>query len=107
MISLSRAIAGFIAYLADERRFSPATVRAYRTDCDRFAAFWENEFAHKEAARTPLSSIDTLAVRSHLASLHRENLANRSLARHLSSLRAFFRWACREGHLAKSPARGL
>ncbi len=107
MISLSRAIDGFIAYLADERRFSPATVRAYRGDCDRFAGFWENEFAHREASRTPLSAIDTLAVRSHLASLHRGRLANRSLARHLSSLRAFFRWACREGHLEKSPAKGL
>ncbi len=107
MISLSRAIAGFIAYLADERRFSPATVRAYRGDLDRFAGFWESEFAHQEAARTPLTAIDTLAVRSHLASLHRGNLANRSLSRHLSTLRAFFRWACREGHLAKNPARGL
>ena len=97
----------FEAYLADERRFSPATVRAYRSDLDRFAGFWESEFAHQEAGRTSLSSIDTLAVRSHLASLHRGNLANRSLARHLSSLRAFFRWACREGHLAKNPARGL
>jgi integrase/recombinase XerC len=107
MITLSRAIDSFEAYLADERRFSPATVRAYRSDCDRFAGFWENEFAHEQASRTPLSSIDTLAVRSHLASLHRGNLANRSLARHLSSLRAFFRWACREGHLTRSPAKGL
>jgi len=107
VISLTLAIDGFVEYLADERRFSPATVRAYRSDLDRFAGFWENEFAHEGASKTPLSAIDTLAVRSHLASLHRENLANRSLARHLSSLRAFFRWACREGHLAKSPAKGL
>ena len=34
-------------------------------------------------------------------------LSNRSLARHLSTLRSFFRWACREGHLEKNPARGL
>src|SRR5215467_9681202 len=107
MISLSKAIDGFESYLADERRFSPRTVTAYRADLDRFAAFWEEEFAHQRAGETPLSRIDTLAVRSHLASLHRARLANRSLARHLSTLRAFFRWACREGHLEKSPARGL
>jgi len=107
VISLSRAIDGFERYVADERRFSPRTVLAYRTDLDRFADFWEHEFAHESASKTPLSKLDTLAVRSYLASLHRGRLANRSLARHLSTLRSFFRWACREGHLEKSPARGL
>ncbi|HEY6148367.1 MAG TPA: tyrosine recombinase XerC, partial [Thermoanaerobaculia bacterium] len=55
----------------------------------------------------PLSSIDALAVRSHLAALHRARLSNRSLSRHLSTLRSFFRWACREGHLEKNPASAL
>ncbi len=107
MISLSRAIDGFERYVADERRYSPRTVLAYRADLDRFAGFWEREFAHENAGKTPLGKLDTLAVRSYLASLHRARLSNRSLARHLSTLRSFFRWACREGHLAKSPAMGL
>jgi integrase/recombinase XerC len=107
VISLGRAIDGFTAHVAEERRFSPRTVEAYRRDLERFAGFWEREFANAEAAKTPLSRIDTLAVRSYLAHLHRDRLANRSLARHLSTLRSFFRWACREGHLEKNPARGL
>jgi len=107
VISLSRAIDSFQAYVADERRFSPRTVLAYRTDLDRFADFWEKEFANENAGKTALSKIDTLAVRSYLAHLHRARLSNRSLARHLSTLRSFFRWACREGHLEKNPARGL
>jgi integrase/recombinase XerC len=107
VISLSRAIDGFEAHVADERRFSPRTVEAYRKDLDRFADFWEETFANQPAGRTPLSKVDTLAVRSYMAHLHRDRLANRSLARHLSTLRSFFRWACREGHLEKNPARGL
>ncbi len=107
MISLSRAIDGFASYVADERRFSPRTVEAYGKDLARFVAFWENEFANQPAAKTPLSRVDTLAVRSYLAHLHRDGLVNRSLARHLSTLRSFFRWACREAHLEKNPARGL
>ncbi len=107
MISLSRAIDGFESFLADERRFSPRTVLAYRSDLDRFAGFWEKEFGETPAARTPLTKVDTLSVRSYLAHLHRDRLANRSLARHLSTLRSFFRWACREGHLEKSPSTGL
>jgi integrase/recombinase XerC len=107
VISLSRAIEGFASYVADERRFSPRTVEAYRKDLGRFADFWERTFANQPAGRTPLSKVDTLAVRSYMAHLHRDRLANRSLARHLSTLRSFFRWACREGHLEKNPARGL
>ena len=107
MISLARSIEGFLTYVADERRFSPRTVLAYGTDLSRFADFWEEDFANQPAAKTPLSKVDTLAVRSYLARLHRDRLANRSLARHLSTLRSFFRWACREGHLEKNPARGL
>jgi integrase/recombinase XerC len=107
VFSLARAISGFTAYVADERRFSPRTVEAYRRDLERFAGFWESEFANAPAAKTPLSKVDTLAVRSYLAHLHRDRLANRSLARHLSTLRSFFRWACREGHLDRNPALGL
>ncbi|MCA1580495.1 MAG: tyrosine recombinase XerC [Acidobacteria bacterium] len=107
MITLSRAIEDFIAYLADERRFSPATVLAYRSDLERFSDFWESDFGETPASKTPLSKIDTLAVRSHVASLHRAKLSNRSLGRHLSTIRSFLRWACRENHLEKNPARGL
>ncbi len=107
MITLARAIDEFESYVADARRYSPRTVRAYRSDLDRFAGFWERDFGEGSAGKTPLSRVDTLAVRSYLASLHRGRLASRSLARHLSTLRSFFRWACREGHLEKNPARAL
>jgi integrase/recombinase XerC len=107
MITLARAIDEFESYVADARRYSPQTVRAYRSDLDRFAGFWERDFGEGSASKTPLSRVDTLAVRSYLASLHRSRLASRSLARHLSTLRSFFRWACREGHLDKNPARAL
>ncbi len=107
MLTLARAIDEFEGYIADARRFSKRTVLAYRSDLDRFADFWERDFGEGSAAKTPLSRVDTLAVRSYLASLHRAKLASRSLARHLSTLRSFFRWACREGHVEKNPARAL
>ena len=96
-----------MAYLADERRFSPRTILAYGTDLERFSSFWEGEFGETPASKTPLSKIDTLAVRSHVASLHRARLSNRSLARHLSALRSFLKWACREGHIERNLAKGL
>jgi integrase/recombinase XerC len=105
--TLSGAIESFEAYLADERRFSPRTVLAYRTDLARFTDFWEREFGEQPARKAGLARVDSLAVRSYLAALHRAGLKNRSIARHLSTLRSFFRWACREGFLEKNPARGV
>ena len=107
MLTLSRAVEDFESYLADERRFSPRTVLAYRSDLARFCRFWEAEFGESPPARAPLTRVDSLAVRSYLASLHAAGLSNRSLARHLSTLRSFFRWACRRIGLEKNPARGL
>ena len=49
MITLARAIGQFESYLADERRFSPQTVLAYRADLDRFSEFWEREFGEGPA----------------------------------------------------------
>ena len=107
VITLARSVDGFLAFLSDERRFSPRTIEAYRSDLERFIEFWQEEFANMPAARTSLDKVDTLSIRSHLAALHRAQLSNRSLSRHLSTLRSFFRWACREGHIEKNPAKGL
>lgn len=107
MFTLASAIGAFVKHIGEERRFSRHTVTAYRSDLESFASFWERDFAQESAAKTPLSRVDTLAVRSYLASLHKGKLSARSLSRRLSTLRSFFRWACREGFVAKSPAKYL
>ncbi len=106
-LSLSAAVSEYLKYVALQRNFSPQTVRAYRTDLARFCAFWEKEFANEPARSTPLSRIDRLAIRAHVASLHRAKLSSRSLSRHLSALRSFFTWACREGACPSNPAAGI
>ncbi|HKB70669.1 MAG TPA: tyrosine recombinase XerC [Thermoanaerobaculia bacterium] len=105
--TLSAAITEFLRALSLERNFSPQTVRAYASDLARFCEFWEKEFANVPASKTPIDRIDALAVRAHVASLHRANLSSRSLARHLSALRSLFRWACRSGWCAANPAAGV
>jgi integrase/recombinase XerC len=107
VITLEKAVSNFLSHLAGDRNFSERTVRAYGSDLARFARFWESEFGEKKASDAKLSRVDTLAIRSYMASLHRAKLSSRSIARHLSTLRSFFRWACREGHVGASPAKGL
>jgi integrase/recombinase XerC len=105
--SLARAAADFGKYIRLTRNYSPRTARAYGADLAAFLEFWEKDFANRPAADTPLREVDTLAIRSHVAFLYRSHLSQRSLGRHLSTLRSFFRWACREGHLVNNPTRGL
>ena len=106
-LSLAAAVEQFLKYLSLQRNFSPQTLRAYRTDLERFCRFWETEFANERAASTPLARVDRLAIRSHVASLHRAKLSSRSLSRHLSALRSFFAWASREGFCPANPAAGV
>jgi integrase/recombinase XerC len=105
--TLSAAIAEYLRALSLEQNCSPQTVRAYSADLARFREFWEREFANEPADRTSLARIDALAIRAHVASLHRAKLSSRSLARHLSAVRSLFSWACRSGWCARNPAVGI
>src|SRR5262249_9149410 len=51
VVTLALSVDGFLAYLSDERRFSPRTIEAYRSDLERFLSFWSEEFANLPAAK--------------------------------------------------------
>jgi integrase/recombinase XerC len=92
-------------YLQDQRRASPQTVRAYRSDLDQFARYLEEEHC-----RGPLpgpEGIDALAVRGFVANMSRSGLERSSVARKLSAVRSFLRHAVREGRIEHSPAEGV
>lgn len=93
----------FLTHLADQREASPETIRAYRTDLTRFAAH-----AASGGSTVPrLERIDALVVRSYVAALHREGLERTSIARRLSAVRSFLRFAVRQGKLTHNPATGI
>ena len=87
--------------LRDERRLSPHTVAAYRRDLSRLV----DQMRKREV--THWSAVTPAMVRAHVAGRHRAGLAPRSLARELSSLRAFFRHLQAEGVMADNPAQGV
>ncbi len=61
-----------------------------------------NEFA-KFIDQTPVESVDYLTLRRFLVNLKARNLKNRTIARKMSTLRAFFKFLCREGYLKNNP----
>ena len=94
----------FVEHLADERGFSPHTVRAYRGDLDRFFTFLSRDFLGKSPDALRPADVDTLAVRSFLAFLARTGVGKKTQARALSSIRSLLRFACREGTMDHNPA---
>ena len=100
---MQEAVRGFLRHLSLEKNASPHTVRAYGDDLHQFLAHARAELRREIAP----ADVDHLLIRSFLARLHARGLKKSSSARKLAGLRTFFRWLCREGVLAKNPARAL
>ena len=77
------------------------TVSNYQRDLKRCANFMLGQ------ALTQWPSFKTKHVRQFVAQLNREQLSARSIQRHLSSIRSFFRYLIREGIVSDNPAQAV
>lgn len=82
----------FADHLANARRRSPHTVRAYQATAKRLLAFLGSHWGGR-VARDDLSRITAADLRAFLAHRRGEELSNASAARELSAVRAFLDWA--------------
>lgn len=91
----------FIGFLRYERNASPCTIREYRRDITQFF-----DFLTPPGEKTmPLGEIDHKIVREYVSSMYDQQLERSSIARHLASLRTFFKFCMREGLAKQNPAR--
>jgi len=95
------ALAAFLDYLHYERRLSPRTLAGYRHDLEEFLC-WLRAHARADWAR-----VDSQHVRNYAAIRHRQGLSPKSLQRHLSAIRAWYRYLLREGRVKTNPAEGV
>lgn len=94
-----RYLQKFLTYLKVERNASPHTLLNYQRDLTGLMKF---------LGGTPSwSSVDLLALRRYVAELRSRGAAKSSIARRIAAIRSFFRFLCREGHLAANPAAAL
>lgn len=100
-----QAVERFLAFLADQRRASSQTLRAYASDLEQFGAFLTED--HLGVPAPGPEGIDTLAVRGFVASLSRAGLAKTSVARKLAAVRSFLKHAVRDGRIEASPAAAV
>jgi len=82
----------YLAFLTDNRRMSPHSVRAYYATADRLSGFLQRHWGG-EVTRVTLQKISSADMRAFLADRRGDGLTNRSTARELSAARHFLRFA--------------
>jgi integrase/recombinase XerD len=94
---LEAQIRTFLNYLRVEKGLSPNTIQAYRRDLAKFSAF---------AAKLKLRAdqIERTHVVEFLRMLYLQKLDSRTVARHLVTIRHFFRFAFTEGIIQEDAA---
>ena len=86
-------------FLVMEKGLSGKTIAAYRADLMRFGMFLEKKKV------TSVTAIDTGLILTYLIHLRNRGLGARSRARHLVSLRGFFKFMTNEKIIEKNPAQ--
>ncbi len=105
MVEWEQAVRDFERVLKAERSASPHTVRAYLADLRQFGEFISQQFgSHGSALALPRVSREQ--VRNFLAWLL-ENHRKSSVARKLSSLKTFFRFARSRGWIHHDPVAAV
>jgi integrase/recombinase XerD len=94
---LRTKIPAFLNFCRIEKGLSKNTLDAYSADLTRFSAFLG------EAATQP----ETEVLHHYIDHLHRCELGNRSIARHLATLRNFYGFLLTEGLIESDPTENL
>jgi len=88
----------FLAYLRNERQYSPLTAESYARDIRRLFHL---------AGTTPLDELKSHHIRRYVAQLHGQGLGGKTLARMLSAWRGFYAYLIREYRYKDNPCIGL
>lgn len=96
---MKQFVAPFHSYLKTELNLSPHTVLAYIRDINQFESFVKS----KGSLFDDPQRIDPAFARSYLRWLELKNFSKKSVARKISSCRAFFRYLFREGKIKLNP----
>lgn len=95
--ALQTEIRAFVNYLRIDKGLSANTIENYKRDMEKFAEL----IAERQLGLVGIVRRDVV---DFLASLYHRGLDSRSVARHLATLRHFFRFAMTEGLITEDPA---
>jgi integrase/recombinase XerC len=106
VLEIQRLLDLFADTLRLQKGLTASTVSSYLRDLDDFRRFLHRLGQRLDRA-VDLDKAERPAVRAYLADLHRRGISARTVARRLSSLRAWFTYLVSRGLLERSPVRAL
>ncbi len=99
--SLDPFIDLYTNYLLVEKGLATTTLEAYGADLGRFASFLVREGIDQ------FQAVESAVLLTYLIALRKEGVAARSRARHLVTLRGFFKFLHGEKHISVDPTRTI
>ena len=94
-MNLKDSINKFLLHLEVVRKFSIHTLRNYRQDLKSFIDFVDEQKISKHL------------IRNYLANLNYRGLSKRTISRHLSVVRSFFKFLVKEKKITENPAEDI
>jgi len=87
----------FLNFIKKEKRYSPHTIKAYKTDLIEFSDYSHRYF------ETSIQQVNHKVVRSWFAKMIEEGFETRSIHRKSSTLKSFYKFLMVNGFLKESP----
>ncbi len=100
-MTIDEWIGQYLDHLRVERNLSPHSIAAYASDLQKLGNVLDAQGV------ADIGGVTRETLLAFLLHLHRSGLGGRSAARHLSSLRGFFGFVCREGGRETDPTQGV
>lgn len=94
---MKQLIQSFLDVLANEKHYSHNTIISYQKDLELFYYFT------KETGLDDPKKIDYQSIREFLNHLYQKKYSNRAIARHISSLRSFYKYLKKEQIIDQNP----
>ncbi|MCK4745425.1 MAG: site-specific integrase, partial [Bacteroidales bacterium] len=88
----------FLDYLQFEKRYSDHTILSYRTDLDQF-----EEYLGEKNSGSDFTRADAKLIRSWVVYLMESGQTARTVNRKISTLKSFYKFLMREGHINSNP----
>lgn len=98
-VSCDALLDRYLDFLIVEKGLATQTIEAYSRDLVRYISFLT------KSGRTTVSEADTPLILKYLISMREDGLNARSRARHLVSIRGFYRFLAQEQMLSSDPSR--
>lgn len=94
---MKKIVIDFLEVLQFEKKYSENTTLNYKNDLDDFVTYIT------ELGYSKFSDVDYQTIRKYLTYLYDKKYTNKTISRHISSLRSLFKYLLKEGKIKNNP----